>query len=61
MTVDQLGILRDAVHALGNLLAAEGAEEHLIVGGGVAMNLRGFAARATDVDLPRDSFRAHGE
>jgi hypothetical protein len=33
-------------------LAVEGAEEHLIVVGGVAMNLRGFTARATtDVDV----------
>lgn len=52
MRREPLGILGDALHALGSLLAAEGAEEHLIVVGGVAMNLRGFAARATtDVDV----------
>jgi hypothetical protein len=52
VTNDPLGVLGDALHALGSLLAAAGAEEHLVVVGGVAMNLRGFSARATsDVDV----------
>jgi len=52
VTPDSLGVLNDALRALGSLLAAERVEEHLVVVGGVAMNLRGFAERATtDVDV----------
>lgn len=52
MDPPQLGILSEALRAVGSLLAAVGVEEHLVVVGGVAMNLRGFTARATtDVDV----------
>ncbi len=50
--ISGLGPLADALEALGALLEANGHTEHLVVVGGVAMNLRGFHARGTsDVDV----------
>ncbi|HEX8391252.1 MAG TPA: hypothetical protein VF665_02750 [Longimicrobium sp.] len=47
-----LGALLAALRALGTLLESQGATEHLVVVGGVAMNLRGFHLRGTaDVDV----------
>jgi hypothetical protein len=49
---EPLGLLAAALRALGALLKANGHTEYLVVVGGVAMNLRGFHARATaDVDV----------
>jgi len=49
---DPLGPLTGALLALGALLEAQGHAEHLVVVGGVAMNLRGFNSRGTsDVDV----------
>lgn len=50
--MEQLGVLADALRALGAILEDADHTEYIVVVGGVAMNLRGYAARATtDVDV----------
>jgi hypothetical protein len=50
--MSSLGRLEEALHALGEVLRDSGCSEHLVVVGGVAMNLAGYASRATaDVDV----------
>ncbi len=50
--MQHLGILTDALRALGAILEDADHTEYIVVVGGVAMNLRGYADRVTtDVDV----------